>query len=86
MSRIAPALVLSAMAAALIVPGAAQAFCGGWDQPVAMGFGSHDWGSKWPVLGTILTGVALFSTFIIRRVRRLHAAGPDALPDALPQD
>jgi hypothetical protein len=75
----AAALVLS------LLPAAAQAFCGGWDQPVALGFGGQDWGSKWPVLGLILVGVSLFSTFIIRRVSRLRAGDGD-IADALPQD
>lgn len=53
---------------------AALAFCGGWNSPVAPGFDGASWAEKWPVLGAILVGVGLFSTFVIRRVTLLRDA------------
>lgn len=56
----------------VILPGPALAFCGGWDSPVAPGFDGASWGDRWPVLAAILTFVAIFSTFIIHRVRSMR--------------
>lgn len=56
----------------LALPGAAFAFCGGWDSPVAMGFDGGSWGGKWPILGGILLFVTVFSSLIIRQIRSLR--------------
>lgn len=62
--------------AALTLPGAALAFCGGWNTPVAPGFDATSWGDKWPVLAAILTFVVLFSSFVVHRVSAMRS-----LPD-----
>ncbi|MEC7761874.1 MAG: hypothetical protein VX874_08220 [Pseudomonadota bacterium] len=60
--------LLSLALIAVLLPTATFAFCGGWNTPVAPGFDGSSWGEKWPVLAVILTAVALFSTFVVRRV------------------
>ncbi len=57
---------------AIVLPAQAQAFCGGWDSPVAFGFDHSSWADRWPILGAILLFVALFSTLIIRQVRNMR--------------
>ena len=63
--RLTPTLVT--LLAAIALPDTAAAFCSGWDLPVAFGFDAGSWGSRWPILGTILVGVLSFSAFVIRR-------------------
>ena len=65
--------VLIAAGLVALLPSMSLAFCGGWDSPVAPGFDGSSWGEKWPVLAVILTSVALFSTFVVRRVAFMRA-------------
>ncbi|MBV0912197.1 hypothetical protein [Anianabacter salinae] len=65
-------LAAALLAWAALSPGAALAFCGGWDSPVAMGFDHGSWGEKWPVLAGILLFVLVFSSLIIRQIRTMR--------------
>lgn len=56
------------LVAALAIPQAAFAFCGGWNSPVAPGFDGASWVDKWPVLASILVFVAAFSTLVVRQM------------------
>ncbi|WP_298496754.1 hypothetical protein [uncultured Maritimibacter sp.] len=66
--------ILTTLAALTLsgLPGAALAFCGGWNSPVAPGFDATSWGDKWPVLAAILTFVVLFSSFVVQRVSAMR--------------
>ena len=58
---------------AVSAPGAALAFCGGWDEPVAFGFDLKAWSDKWGILSLILVSVGIFSTIVVRQWRYMRS-------------
>jgi len=50
-----------------VLPQAALAFCGGFDNPVATGFDHGSWTEKWEVLAAIIGGSAQFSPAVARQ-------------------